>query len=50
MRDIVNHPELQGLKLMFLGTRDAHELYRRHGGFRRMDADMLNRWMIRTTD
>ena len=44
---IVNHPELQQLKLVFLGTRDAHELYRRYGGFQRMDTDMLDRWMIR---
>jgi GNAT superfamily N-acetyltransferase len=28
---IVNHPELQGLRRWTLGTRDAHELYRRYG-------------------
>ena len=46
---VVNHPELQGLKLMFLGTRDAHELYRRYGGFQRMSIEMIDRWMIRNT-
>ena len=44
---VVNHPDLQELKLMFLGTRDAHELYRRYGDFRPMTVDMLDRWMIR---
>ncbi len=28
---IVNHRELAGLRLWFLGTRDAHELYRKYG-------------------
>jgi GNAT superfamily N-acetyltransferase len=44
---VVNHPDLQSLKFMFLGTRDAHELYRRYGGFQRMTEEMLDRWMIR---
>jgi GNAT superfamily N-acetyltransferase len=30
---VVAHPELQDLKRWFLATRDAHELYRRYGGF-----------------
>jgi GNAT superfamily N-acetyltransferase len=43
---IVEHPDLQGMLLM-LATRDAHELYRRYGGF-----DSLRdpgRWMARLT-
>lgn len=28
---IVNHRELEGLRLWFLGTRDAHDLYRKYG-------------------
>ena len=31
MEVIVAHPELQGLRRWMLGTRDAHELYRKHG-------------------
>jgi GNAT superfamily N-acetyltransferase len=30
---VVAHPELQDLTRWFLATRDAHELYRRYGGF-----------------
>jgi GNAT superfamily N-acetyltransferase len=28
---ILSHPDLQGLRRWMLATRDAHELYRRHG-------------------
>jgi GNAT superfamily N-acetyltransferase len=32
MMDVVfSHPELQGLRRWMLATRDAHDLYRRHG-------------------
>jgi GNAT superfamily N-acetyltransferase len=31
MRAIVEHPELQGLRRMFLATRDAHRLYAQFG-------------------
>jgi GNAT superfamily N-acetyltransferase len=31
---IVAHPDLQTLRIFLLATRDAHELYRRYGGFR----------------
>ena len=31
MRIIRAHPDLQGLRRFLLATRDAHELYRRHG-------------------
>lgn len=31
METIVAHPELQGLRRWFLGTRDAHDLYRKTG-------------------
>ena len=30
---VVAHPELHALRLFILATRDAHELYRRYGGF-----------------
>jgi GNAT superfamily N-acetyltransferase len=30
---IMEHPELHGVRRMMLATRDAHELYRRYGGF-----------------
>jgi len=28
---VVNHPDLQGLRVWVLGTKDAHKLYRRFG-------------------
>lgn len=31
MREIMNHPDLQGLRRFALATRDAHELYRQFG-------------------
>lgn len=31
MEMIVSHPQLQGLRKWMLGTRDAHELYRKFG-------------------
>ena len=43
---VVNCSELQGLKLMLLGTRDAHGLYRRYGGFQGIK--VMERWMIRS--
>ena len=30
---VVSEPDLQGLRLFMLATRDAHELYRVYGGF-----------------
>jgi GNAT superfamily N-acetyltransferase len=42
---IVAHPDLQGRRLLILATRDAHELYRRYGGFQELDA--AERWMVR---
>ena len=42
---IVRHPELQGLGIFLLATRDAHELYRRYGGFK--DLESPKRWMVR---
>jgi GNAT superfamily N-acetyltransferase len=31
VKTIVEHPKLNGLRLWFLGTRDAHDLYRKYG-------------------
>jgi GNAT superfamily N-acetyltransferase len=40
---VTAHPDLQGL--FVLATRDAHELYRRYGGFEDLSAP--ERWMAR---
>ncbi len=45
METIVAHPELQGLRRWLLGTRDAHELYRRIG-FQKLPEP--GRFMIRS--
>jgi GNAT superfamily N-acetyltransferase len=42
---VVIHPELQSIQRIVLATRDAHELYRRYGGFERLQAP--ERWMAR---
>jgi RimJ/RimL family protein N-acetyltransferase len=42
---VVTHPDLHGLKQILLATRDAHELYRRYGGFDGLPAPET--WMIR---
>ncbi len=42
---MVSHPSLKGVKRLVLGTRDAHELYRRYGGFENLKSP--ERWMER---
>ncbi len=42
---VVAHPELQTVQLFLLATRDAHELYRRYGGFGELPAP--DKWMFR---
>lgn len=42
---VVEHPDLRGLRRIVLATKDAHELYRRYGGF--VDLPMPERWMVR---
>jgi hypothetical protein len=41
---VVAHPELRG-SLLLLATRDAHELYRKYGGFEPLH--LPERWMQR---
>lgn len=47
IESITAHPDMQGRRLFILATRDAHELYRRYGGFQELDAP--ERWMVRRT-
>lgn len=42
---IVTHSDLQNLKNFLLATKDAHDLYRRYGGFELLEKP--ERWMIR---
>lgn len=43
---VAAHPDLQGLRLFLLATRDAHDLYRRYGGFELLEAPerFMARW------
>jgi GNAT superfamily N-acetyltransferase len=41
----VAHPDLQGMRNFILATRDAHDLYRRYGGFELLTNP--ERWMAR---
>jgi N-acetylglutamate synthase-like GNAT family acetyltransferase len=42
MQIIMSHPDLQGLRRMMLGTRDAHELYKKFGF---TPLNNVDRWM-----
>ena len=42
---VVNHEDLLNIKRLLLATRDAHDLYRRYGGFETLDTP--ERWMSR---
>lgn len=45
VQSVVAHPDLQGLRRLLLATRDAHDLYRRYGGFELLPNP--ERWMVR---
>jgi GNAT superfamily N-acetyltransferase len=47
METIVKHPDLQGLRLWFLGTKDAHGLYERYGFKRVAGSAFVERLMAR---
>ncbi len=42
---VTGYPELQGIKNFILATSDAHELYRRYGGFTMFEQP--EKWMYR---
>jgi GNAT superfamily N-acetyltransferase len=42
---IVAHPDLDGIRLFILATRDAHELYRGYAGFEPLEVP--DKWMVR---
>ena len=42
---VVNHPELNRVKCILLASRNAHELYRKYGGFTELSSPQ--RWMER---
>ena len=43
---VTAHPDLNGISRFLLATRDAHELYRRYGGFQALKAPEM--WMARS--
>lgn len=45
VRSIVEHPKLDGLRLWFLGTRDAHDLYRKYGFKQVSETPIMERLM-----
>ncbi len=45
IESVIAHPELQGLKIFLLVTQDAHELYRKYGGF--IELRNPENWMAR---
>jgi len=45
VKTIIDHPELEGLRLWFLGTRDAHDLYRKYGFKKVAETSAADRFM-----
>ncbi len=45
VKTIIDHPELEGLRLWFLGTKDAHELYRKYGFKKVAETTLMERLM-----
>lgn len=43
---VVSHPDLATIRRIMLATRDAHDLYRKYGGFEKLGSPEL--WMART--
>jgi GNAT superfamily N-acetyltransferase len=43
VQTITGHPDLQGCSRVLLATRDAHELYKRYGGF--LELGTPEKWM-----
>jgi GNAT superfamily N-acetyltransferase len=43
---VVAHPDLRDLQIFILATTDAHELYRRYGGFEALPKP--KKWMFRS--
>ncbi len=46
VKTVMEHPELQGLRLWLLGTQDAHGLYERYGFRKLKDTPLLERFMV----
>ncbi len=46
VQTVVNHPDLAQIRRLMLATRDAHELYRKYGGFEMLGSP--ERWMAKT--
>ncbi len=46
IKAILEHPDLKGLRMWLLGTRDAHELYRQFGFRKLAESDLLDRFMV----
>lgn len=46
VKAVMDHPDLQSLRLWLLGTKDAHELYRKFGFQRVVETPLLDRFMI----
>ena len=45
IKTIVEHPKLDGLRLWFLGTKDAHDLYQQYGFKKVADTPIMERLM-----
>ena len=45
IESIISHPSLKNIRRLLLATKDAHELYRKYGGFQTLPEAHL--WMTR---
>jgi GNAT superfamily N-acetyltransferase len=48
IQSIISHPDLRNIRRLLLATQDAHELYRKYGGFEPLPQP--ERWMTRVRD
>ncbi len=46
IKTVMNHPELQGFRLWLLGTKDAHDLYKKYGFQKVTDTQFVDRFMV----
>ncbi len=46
IKAVVDHPALEGLRLWFLGTKDAHGLYRKFGFKNAAETPVMERLMV----
>ena len=45
VKSVISHPEVESVKNILLATSNAHEFYRKYGGFKALQG--FDKWMVR---